>query len=239
MRRDQGTALLNALVMVAAIAALAVGLMIQAGHSRDRMAHVVGSQQAALHLDAGLLLVDPVLRADWLRAPDLDHLDDAFKETLERLSDGKFKLAEHPSGSLGGERAMIEGLQIGTVDVVITSSGPLGNFVPESYVLDLPFLFADYEEARCVLDRDIGQDLLAKMEEHNLVGLAWSENGFRHMTNSKRQIDSPKDAEGLKVRTMENKVHMAAFTEMGVHPTPMAFEGMASSRMRPPTSAPP
>ncbi|HAW47179.1 MAG TPA: hypothetical protein DCX34_08055, partial [Roseovarius sp.] len=78
MRRDRGTALLNALVMVAAIAALAVGLMIQAGHSRDRMAHVVGSQQAALHLDAGLLLVDPVLRADWLRAPDLDHLEEPW-----------------------------------------------------------------------------------------------------------------------------------------------------------------
>jgi len=73
MTRDRGIALLNALVMVAAIAALAAGLMIEAGHSRDRMAHVAGSQQAALHLDAGLLLVDPVLRADWLRAPDIDH----------------------------------------------------------------------------------------------------------------------------------------------------------------------
>lgn len=148
---------------------------------------------------------------------------DAFKETIERLSGGEFKVAEHPSGSLGGERAMIEGLQIGTVDVVITSSGPLGNFVPESYVLDLPFLFSDYDQARCVLDGEIGQDLLAKMGDHNLVGLAWSENGFRHMTNSKRAISSPEDAKGLKVRTMENKVHMAAFEQMGVHPTPMAF----------------
>lgn len=148
---------------------------------------------------------------------------DAFKETIERLSNGEFKVAEHPSGSLGGERAMIEGLQIGTIDVVITSSGPLGNFVPESYVLDLPFLFANYDQARCVLDSEIGQDLLAKMGDHNLVGLAWSENGFRHMTNSKRLINSPEDAKGLKVRTMENKVHMAAFEQMGVHPTPMAF----------------
>ena len=148
---------------------------------------------------------------------------DAFKETLERLSDGEFKLVEHASGALGGERAMIEGLQIGTVDVVITSTGPLGNFVPESYVLDLPFLFKDYEQARCVLDGDIGQQLLDKMAEHNLVGLAWSENGFRHMTNSKQAIKTPSDAKGLKVRTMENKVHMEAFKQMGVHPTPMAF----------------
>ncbi|OEY67496.1 TRAP transporter substrate-binding protein [Marinobacter sp. X15-166B] len=148
---------------------------------------------------------------------------DAFKETLERLSDGEFKVVEHASGALGGERAMIEGLQIGTVDVVITSTGPLGNFVPETYVLDLPFLFKDYEQARCVLDGDIGQQLLDKMGNHGLVGLAWSENGFRHMTNSKQAIEAPSDAKGLKVRTMENKVHMEAFKQMGVHPTPMAF----------------
>ncbi|MGM0982043.1 MAG: TRAP transporter substrate-binding protein [Pseudomonadota bacterium] len=148
---------------------------------------------------------------------------DAFKETLERLSDGEFTVNEHPSGSLGGERAMIEGLQIGTVDVVITSTGPLGNFVPETYVLDLPFLFEDYDQARCVLDGEIGEELLTRMSDHNLVGLAWSENGFRHMTNSLREINTPEDAEGLKVRTMENRVHQEAFRQMGASPTPMAF----------------
>ncbi len=87
---------------------------------------------------------------------------DAFKEALERLSDGEFTVTEHTSGSLGGEREMIEGLQIGTVDVVITSTGPLGNFVPESYVLDLPFLFENYDQARCVLDSELGDELLEK-----------------------------------------------------------------------------
>ena len=148
---------------------------------------------------------------------------DAFKETLERLSDGEFTVNEHPSGSLGGERAMIEGLQIGTVDVLITSTGPLGNFVPETYVLDLPFLFEDYDQARCVLDGEIGEELLTRMSDHDLVGLAWSENGFRHMTNSLREINTPEDAEGLKVRTMENRVHQEAFRQLGANPTPMAF----------------
>ena len=148
---------------------------------------------------------------------------DAFKETLERLSDGEFIVNEHPSGSLGGERAMIEGLQIGTVDVVITSTGPLGNFVPDTYVLDLPFLFEDYDQARCVLDGEIGQELLTQMGEHDLVGLAWSENGFRHMTNSQREVNAPQDVEGLKVRTMENQVHQEAFRQLGANPTPMAF----------------
>lgn len=147
----------------------------------------------------------------------------AFKETLEELSDGAFTVTEHSSGSLGGEREMIEGLQIGTVDIVITSTGPMGNFVPETYVLDLPFLFENYDQARCVLDSELGDELLEKMSDHDLVGLAWSENGFRHITNSRREIATPGDADGLRVRTMENAVHQEAFRQMGARPTPMAF----------------
>lgn len=148
---------------------------------------------------------------------------DAFAETLEELSGGRFTLREHPAGSLGGERDMIEGLQIGTVDLVITSTGPLGNFVPETYALDLPFLFRDYGHARAVLDSEIGQDLLARMRDHDLVGLAWSENGFRHVTNSRQPVRTPEDLAGLKIRTMENQVHMNAFQTLGASPTPMAF----------------
>lgn len=147
----------------------------------------------------------------------------AFKETLERLSDGRFLVEEHPSSALGGERDMIEGLQIGSVDLVITSTGPLGNFVPEVLVLDLPFLFRDYGHARRTLDGEIGQELLAAIDENDLVGLAWSENGFRHVTNSVRPVATPADLAGLKLRTMENRVHMQAFEALGAAPTPMAW----------------
>ncbi|RST85700.1 DctP family TRAP transporter solute-binding subunit [Aquibium carbonis] len=146
-----------------------------------------------------------------------------FLEVLEDLSGGAFTGEISPSGQLGGERDMIEGLQIGSVDIVITSSGPMGNFVPEVYALDLPFLFRDYDHARKVLDGDIGKELLAKIDENQLVGLAWSENGFRHVTNSERPIRTPDDLKGLKLRTMENRVHMEAFSGMGAAPTPMAF----------------
>ncbi len=147
----------------------------------------------------------------------------AFNETLEELSDGQFTVREHPAGSLGGERDMIEGLQIGTVDLVITSTGPLGNFVPETYVLDLPFLFEDYDHARAILDSEIGQELLDKMGDSELIGLAWSENGFRHLTNSRNSVREPQHVDGLKIRTMENQVHMDAFRELGASPAPMAF----------------
>jgi tripartite ATP-independent transporter DctP family solute receptor len=147
----------------------------------------------------------------------------AFIDTLEELSGGEWTGEQAPAGQLGGERDMIEGLQIGSLDVVITSTGPLGNFVPEVYALDLPFLFRDYDHARAVLDGEIGQELLAKIDENNLIGLGWSENGFRHVTNSQRAVRTPEDLAGLKLRTMENKVHMEAFSDMGASPTPMAF----------------
>ncbi len=147
----------------------------------------------------------------------------AFLDTLAELSGGTFTGEQAPAGQLGGERDMIEGLQIGSLDLVITSTGPLGNFVPEVLALDLPFLFRDYDHARSVLDGEIGQELLDAMGGNDLVGLAWSENGFRHVTNSQRPITTPEDLGGLKLRTMENAVHMAAFEGMGAAPTPMAF----------------
>lgn len=147
----------------------------------------------------------------------------AFLDTLAELSGGTFTGEQAPAGQLGGERDMIEGLQIGSLDLVVTSTGPLGNFAPEVLVLDLPFLFRDYDHARTVLDGEVGQELLDAVGQNDLVGLAWSENGFRHVTNSQRAIHTPEDLAGLKLRTMENRVHMAAFEGMGAAPTPMAF----------------
>jgi len=118
---------------------------------------------------------------------------------------------------------MTEGAQLGTIDLVTTSSGPVGNFVPDTLITDIPFLFRDYAHARSVLDAQIGQGILDKCTAKGLICLAWSENGFRHMTNSKREVKAPEDAKGLKIRTMENPVHMTAFRTIGVLPTPMAF----------------
>jgi tripartite ATP-independent transporter DctP family solute receptor len=147
----------------------------------------------------------------------------AMAETLEELSGGKFTIEQFPANALGGEREMVEGAQIGTVDLVITSTGPVGNFVPDTLITDIPFLFRDYEHAHAVLDGPIGQEILAQFPNHGLVALAWGENGFRNLTNNVRPIRTPEDTQGLKVRTMENQVHMRAFQELGILPTPMAF----------------
>jgi tripartite ATP-independent transporter DctP family solute receptor len=129
-------------------------------------------------------------------------------DEIEKGTQGRYKCQHFPSSALGGEREMIEAVQLGTLDIVNTS---------------IPFLFRDYDHARHVLDGPIGQDILSKFPSKGLVALAWTENGFRHMTNSKRPIVKPADAAGLKMRTMENKVHMDGYRAFGIAPTPMAF----------------
>jgi tripartite ATP-independent transporter DctP family solute receptor len=146
-----------------------------------------------------------------------------FAEEVAKRTAGRYRIEQFPASALGGEREMIEAVQLGTLDLVWTSTGPVGNFVPEVKVVDIPFLFRDYAHARKVLDGPIGQDLLARFPAKGLVGLAWAENGFRHLTNSKRAVIEPEDAKGLKIRTMENKVHIDSFKSIGILPTPMAF----------------
>ncbi len=147
----------------------------------------------------------------------------AFCDEMEKGTQGRYKCQQFPSSALGGEREQIEAVQLGTQDMVNTSTGPLGNFVPEVKIVDIPFLFRDYDHARKVMDGPIGQDLQKKMAAKGLVNLAWTENGFRHMTNNKRPIMHASDAAGLKMRTMENKVHMEGYKTFGILPTPMAF----------------
>lgn len=146
-----------------------------------------------------------------------------FCDEVEKGTQGRYKCQQFPSSALGGEREQIEAVQLGVQDIVNTSTGPVGNFVPEVKIVDIPFLFRDYDHARKVMDGPIGQDILSKFPSKGIIALGWTENGFRHMTNSKRDIVKPSDAAGLKMRTMENKVHMDGYRTFGILPTPMAF----------------
>lgn len=146
-----------------------------------------------------------------------------FAKKVEERTNGKVKFELHPMSALGAEREMIEGMQLGTIDSAMVSTGPLANFYPKIGVLDLPFLFSSREQVYKVLDGEIGKGLLKDLESNGLIGLAWAENGFRHITNSKAPIQKPEDLKGLKIRTMENQIHLDAFTAMGANPTPMAW----------------
>ena len=148
---------------------------------------------------------------------------DTFAKEVERRTNGRIKVQAFYSGSLGGERESIEAVQLGTQELTFSSSGPVPNFVPDARILDIPFLFRDKAHARAVLDGPIGQDLLGKFDSKGFKALAWGENGVRHMTHSKRSVNAPEDLKGLKMRTMENPVHVAAYKGFGIVTTPMAF----------------
>ena len=142
---------------------------------------------------------------------------------VEKRTNGRIIIKNFFSGSLGGEREVLEAVQLGTQELGHGSTGPIPNFVPETAILDVPFLFRDKAHARAVLDGPIGQELLAKFEPKGFKALAWTENGVRHMTNNKRSVNGPDDLKGLKMRTMENPVHVAAYKGLGIVTTPMAF----------------
>lgn len=146
-----------------------------------------------------------------------------FKEIVEEKTNGQIVVETYHSGQLGDDRTMTEALQLGSQEVTIPSTAPLANFVPEYSVFDFPFLFPSEEVADKVLDGEVGQKFLDKLEAQNLVGLAYWENGFRDVTNSKHAVATAADFKGLKLRTMENDLHLEAFRALGANPTPMAF----------------
>jgi TRAP-type transport system periplasmic protein len=147
----------------------------------------------------------------------------AFAEAVEKGTAGRFKIDQHPNSSLGGEVEMLKGIQIGTVDMAFITGAPLPNFVPETGVINVPFLFRDTAHAHHVLDGEIGQSLLDKFKTQDIVALAWGENGNRHLTNAKRPVSTPEDIKGLKLRTPQSEVIMNGFKAMGADASPLPF----------------
>ncbi len=147
-----------------------------------------------------------------------------FADLVRERTGGRIKITIFPSGQLAkGEREALEGLQQGTIDFYVGSTGPVGNFAPAFQMLDVPFLFRDFAHVDRVLDGEIGRSILAELDRAQLKGLAFWENGFRNLTNSRRPVRLPADVKDIKLRTMENKVHIEAWKSLGAAPTPMAW----------------
>lgn len=146
-----------------------------------------------------------------------------FAEIINKESGGSIEVQVFPDGVLGGDRQTLEALQMNTVQGTTCSSGPLASFAPRMEVLDLPFLFKDKPTAYKVLDGPIGDELLNDLSKVGMVGLGWWSNGFRHVTNSKREIKQLEDINGLKIRTMESRIHVDLWKKLGANPTPIAI----------------
>lgn len=146
-----------------------------------------------------------------------------FKEYVEKNTGGKLEVAIYPNSQLGGERESVEQVKNGILEMATACAGPASTFNKNFMVLDIPFLFDNYEEAWMTIDSEAGRALLASSEQVGLKGLAFLENGFRHVTNTKRPIVKLEDFQGLKIRTMEAPMHMENFRQLGANPTPVPW----------------
>jgi TRAP-type transport system periplasmic protein len=146
-----------------------------------------------------------------------------FKEIVEKKLKDRIEVEIYHSGQLGEDRVTIEGMKMGSVDMAVTSSAPLSGFIPEIGVFELPYLFDSNEAAYEVLDGEVGDYYTDLLKEQGIINLGYFENGFRHITNSKRPIETPDDLKGIKIRVMENQVAVETFKTVGANATPMAW----------------
>lgn len=152
-----------------------------------------------------------------------------FGEIVEKETKGAIKVQVFSDGVLGGDRQTLEGLQMGTIQGTSVSTGPIAAFAPRFDAFDLPFLFKDKVTAYKVVDGPIGQEVLKDLDKVGMVGLCYWENGFRNLTNNKREVKTIDDIKGLKIRTLESKVHVETWKMLGANPSPIAFNQLYSA----------
>ena len=150
-------------------------------------------------------------------------------EEMAALSGGKLRLEIYPNQQLGGEREILELLQIGTLDMTKVSAATLENFAPKTRILGLPYLFRDRSHAFEVLDGPIGRELLDDGMKYYLKGLGFYDAGYRSFYSMERPIRHPDDLKGLKVRVMESATAMNMVRSMGGSPTPISWGELYTS----------
>lgn len=155
--------------------------------------------------------------------PDFIAMREVFKKNLEARSGGRIKVELYPNGQLGGDRELIESVQMGSLEIAMPASSVVAGFDPRFQVLDLPFLFKDKKTAFAALDGELGKKLNDGIMSKGFIVLGFTENGFRHVSNNRGPVTKPADLKGLKIRTMENPVHVAFFKLLGANPTPINY----------------
>ena len=152
-----------------------------------------------------------------------------FADAVEKASGGKMKVRTIGASALGPDVQMQNSLIGGAQEMMVGSTATLVGITKEMALWDTPFLISNAKEADALLDGPIGDKIRNKLPEKGLVGLAYWENGFRNLTNSKRAISKVEDLEGIKLRVMQNNVFLNSFKTLGANAVPMAFSELFSA----------
>ena len=146
-----------------------------------------------------------------------------WEELMKERAEGLLEVKILGRGVMGGDREMIEGCRLGTLEAAIVSGSVLANLSPEFFLIPLPYLFNDHQEANKFLDGPIGAKLFGILEKKDIVGLGWGTWSFRGIWNNVRPITGPESLKGLKIRTVETPLDMGIMNAMGAVATPMAW----------------
>ncbi len=144
-------------------------------------------------------------------------------EYVEENSNGQLRISIYPTGQLGGERTLLELVQIGTIGMTKVSAGALENIVPEMRVFSLPYLFRDMAHADSVLWGELGEELLATGDKYRLKGIAYYDAGSRSLYTKDRLVTTPEDLAGMKIRVMPSAMATNLIRTLGASPTPLAY----------------
>ncbi len=146
-----------------------------------------------------------------------------FADLVKAKTDGTLHVEVSGNSKLGNERDLIEGVSLGTIEMCLVSTGTIPSFSKEFMVFDLPFIVQDRKKIYRTLDGETGREMLDSLGGKGIKGMVFFENGFRNITDSRRPINTPADLAGLKIRVMENPVHLETFRVLGANASPMPF----------------
>ena len=152
-----------------------------------------------------------------------------FSRLVEERTNGKYKIEVYGGSQLGDEKSVTEQIQFGAIEFGRLSLSPITEFEKSLEVLMLPYIYRDKDHMFKVVDGEIGDELLAKLEENKLVGLAWYDAGARSFYNSVRDIKTPDDMKGLKIRVQETELMMDLVEGLGASPMALAYADVYSA----------
>lgn len=148
---------------------------------------------------------------------------DRMAELVDENSGGKLKIEIYPTGQLGGERELLELVQIGTIGITKISGAVLENIVPPMQAMSLPYLFRDDEHFENVLWGDVGRDLLLEGSKYRLRGIAYYDAGMRSFYSVDNPIHTPDDLTGMKIRVQPSVMAIKLISAYGGSATPLAY----------------
>ncbi|MET3582649.1 tripartite ATP-independent transporter DctP family solute receptor [Mesorhizobium robiniae] len=153
-----------------------------------------------------------------------------FAERVAEKTNGRITIETFGNGVLGSEPDMQASVQAGFIDIMVGPTPNLVGVVPQFMIYDLPFFYKDFAAVDAVMDGAVGEQLFAQLKEKTgIVGLAWWDNGFRHMTNKIRPVNTAEDMAGINIRVIPNPLFIATWTALGTNPTPLPWPELYSA----------